>query len=742
MNEKELIKLVTRRREVERKVKRCEADVEKIDRKIAGIEEDIDGIGSELKAVAVQLEIPGLSTDEKMKLRTEKEQLRSKEERLGRKEEQLRTEKEQLRREKEKLFRDQEQLQTQEAQLRAKLRRTVSSSQIYLDRALLMGPPSKTNMKREQLDGAAGPLILNWRPTQDKSGGLLPELAHRTFGEVADLLASDTAVDQTVINVASQLCCIGADIWDNEAQLTKRIRGLLLPFLEDEMVTTIESGFADSSVSPDWALGDSPKNPTNLFLIAEVKPGIGGTGDSHFQGANYHVHFWRQRSKSSIFKSTRCPAFLLEVVGPHARLSAVAWLNRVTIFPLTPLLNLLPAHPVTDQLLMPVARMLAALRAGLRKLAQDHATAEENEVAQAAPANAADAETEGAGAEGAEADGAEADDAEADDAEADDAEADDAEADDAVADDAEADDAVADDAEADDAEADAELAGLQEAVRMRKDKLPWPIAMDARYQAATAHLLAAPNHTYRVCLTADKSGRTRVVAVKLCQSYGLAAHRRWADLGLAPKILRSMPLPGGWLLVEMEWLSASQWQPLSELSGQQLDEARCAVQQALECAHAATGMVHGDVRPPNCLVRCSKASWEVRFVDFEWAGPEGEATYPACLNPDIPWPEGVGYRKQLQREHDFQLLAATLTTRGGGAASFAASTGTTAGSGRQTRGRGAVRSLNIASSSERSAAPPGITAVVARHRIASMSWRQRGAVTWARPAAPSRRLAW
>ncbi len=50
------------------------------------------------------------------------------------------------------------------------------------------------------------------------------------------------------------------------------------------------------------------------------------------------------------------PAARVQVVGPHARLSAVSWLDRVTIFPLTPLLNLLPAHPFTDRLLMPVRR--------------------------------------------------------------------------------------------------------------------------------------------------------------------------------------------------------------------------------------------------------------------------------------------------------------------------------------------------------------------------------------------------
>lgn len=88
----------------------------------------------------------------------------------------------------------------------------------YLQRVLLMEAPSKTNMKREQLDKAGGPLINNWRPTQEAAGGLLPALAHLTFGEVAELLASDAAVDQDAVNVAGQLCCICAEIYDNEVR--------------------------------------------------------------------------------------------------------------------------------------------------------------------------------------------------------------------------------------------------------------------------------------------------------------------------------------------------------------------------------------------------------------------------------------------------------------------------------------------------------------------------------------------
>lgn len=139
------------------------------------------------------------------------------------------------------------------------------------------------------------------------------------------------------------------------------------------------------------------------------------------------------------------------------------------------------------------------------------------------------------------------------------------------------------------------------------------------------------------------------------------------------------PLPGGWQLVEMEWLPGPEWRQLSDLLGAELDQALAAVRAALESAHGATGMVHGDVRPPNCLVRCDAGSgWHVRFVDFEWAGREGESTYPCFLNPDVPWPEGVGYKNLLQRAHDFQLLAASTASHGVGKPGVARSLSTAA----------------------------------------------------------------
>lgn len=55
-----------------------------------------------------------------------------------------------------------------------------------------------------------------------------------------------------------------------KAGLTSAIGALLSPYLEYGKVVTIGSGFAANNVSPNWALGDSSKDPSNLFLIVEV----------------------------------------------------------------------------------------------------------------------------------------------------------------------------------------------------------------------------------------------------------------------------------------------------------------------------------------------------------------------------------------------------------------------------------------------------------------------------------------
>ncbi len=56
-------------------------------------------------------------------------------------------------------------------------------------------------------------------------------------------------------------------------------------------------------------------------------------------------------------------------------------------------------------------------------------------------------------------------------------------------------------------DAEALAAMLSKAAAADKQRpLPWPIAMDARYDAATARQLVKPNHTYRVDLSGTGGG--------------------------------------------------------------------------------------------------------------------------------------------------------------------------------------------------------------------------------------------
>ena len=62
--------------------------------------------------------------------------------------------------------------------------------------------------------------------------------------------------------------------------------------------------------------------------------------------------------------------------------------------------------------------------------------------------------------------------------------------------------------------------------------------------------------------------------------------------------------------------------------------------------------VHGDLRPQNIIVAENK----VYIIDFDWAGKDGEATYPPTLNTASNWAPGVMPNCQITKEHDnYQL---------------------------------------------------------------------------------------
>ncbi|KAG2439785.1 hypothetical protein HYH02_010661 [Chlamydomonas schloesseri] len=287
---------------VEAETQEAGVAIKAVESKIEAVESVIEAVESKIKAVESDLQNQALSAEDKtalrstldhlrkkeQQLRTEKEQLRNKEQQLRNKEQQLRTEKEQLRNKEQQL---QEQLRTERERLEEEGDALLEGFNEYIKRVRILNGPSQTSLKREQRDPSS-PLVKNWRPTTAATVGLLPELAHPQFAVAVDILGGGEELDQATIDAADRLCCIGADIFDNEARLTDEVRGVLESYLEDDRAFPITSGFAVNNVKPDWSLGDASQSPSNLFLVVEVKPGLGGTGDSHYQGALYQMHFW------------------------------------------------------------------------------------------------------------------------------------------------------------------------------------------------------------------------------------------------------------------------------------------------------------------------------------------------------------------------------------------------------------------------------------------------------------------
>ena len=134
------------------------------------------------------------------------------------------------------------------------------------------------------------------------------------------------------------------------------------------------------------------------------------------------------------------------------------------------------------------------------------------------------------------------------------------------------------------------------------------------------------------------------VVVKFVRDhYGAEVHTSLADKNLAPKLHLCERLVGGWYVVIME-----------KVAGRLLNACVCnayikeSLNSAVQEMHK-NGMVHGDLRPQNILIR-DKAPPVI--LAFDWAGLEGTATYPAELNQTIDWHKDVKAGSKIEKKHD------------------------------------------------------------------------------------------
>jgi len=140
------------------------------------------------------------------------------------------------------------------------------------------------------------------------------------------------------------------------------------------------------------------------------------------------------------------------------------------------------------------------------------------------------------------------------------------------------------------------------------------------------------------------------VLVKLCEVYGKRAHEILAGVGFAPKLHFCGKVSGGTIMVVMDFLEGQTAQ--SQFRDKTIPPSVMEdIKEAITILHSK-GFVYGNLRRPNIMIvdrsklpRTSRlneggivmdAGIGAMLVNFDWAGKDGEARYPALLD-NRPW---------------------------------------------------------------------------------------------------------
>jgi len=168
-----------------------------------------------------------------------------------------------------------------------------------------------------------------------------------------------------------------------------------------------------------------------------------------------------------------------------------------------------------------------------------------------------------------------------------------------------------------------------------------------------------PLQTYPTCITflaetkpVGNQAKRRIV-VKFVQRYCPDVHRLLAEKGMAPNLLycgridASTPY-GNWKLVVMDFFDAK---PSFKDDRYKDQDVRQRVIEVVKAAHDE-GFVLGDIRPPNVLINANN---EIKLIDFDWAGKEGEVRYPAHMSTGL-WVDEIVSMGNIEKVHDERMI--------------------------------------------------------------------------------------
>ncbi|KAI0247236.1 hypothetical protein BJV78DRAFT_1247584 [Lactifluus subvellereus] len=158
----------------------------------------------------------------------------------------------------------------------------------------------------------------------------------------------------------------------------------------------------------------------------------------------------------------------------------------------------------------------------------------------------------------------------------------------------------------------------------------------------------------RMVFKAEELHTGRRVIVKFAQRYGKEAHQILARSDAAPELLGVDELADEWKMITMELLPSDKWVLLEDLSREERQQYQDKVREAVLRLHAGD-QVHGDVRACNIFVPKSGNGddIQVKFIDFDEAGPPGDTKYPPYWNTEsVTRPDDVFEGSALQKDHD------------------------------------------------------------------------------------------
>ena len=144
------------------------------------------------------------------------------------------------------------------------------------------------------------------------------------------------------------------------------------------------------------------------------------------------------------------------------------------------------------------------------------------------------------------------------------------------------------------------------------------------------------------------------VIVKFTERYGEKVHKFCSDKRIAPA-LHGVKKVGPFQMVVMEKCDKKfvRFKEAQKAFRLEKKKAYDSVKAALDTLYKGPGdgvnYVHGDFRDVNVLMN---DKYEVRIVDFDWAGRDSEVTYPVPLNYEIDWHDSAEMGHPILHEHD------------------------------------------------------------------------------------------